>query len=79
MRRENKRHHQHRSGSEQFDLFRLSCGDCATQKPVWKALPPQTRETLTNLMTRLLLDHARDRRHPETRETRHGEDSATSP
>ena len=71
MRRENKRHHQHRSAGEQFDLFRLPCGDCARQRPAWEALPPQTRATLTDLMTRLLLDHAQDWHRPEMRETRH--------
>ena len=60
MRRENKRHHQHRSAGEQFDMFRLPCRNGADQRPAWEALPPQTRTALLELMTRLLLDHAQD-------------------
>jgi hypothetical protein len=37
MRRENKRHRQHRSGGEQFDLFRLPRVDCEEQRLAWEA------------------------------------------
>jgi hypothetical protein len=71
MRRQSKRHHQHRSAGEQFDLFRLPGSNGRRQPPAWEALPPQTRATLTDLMTRLILDHGQDGCHPETREVRH--------
>ena len=40
---------------QQIDLF-----DCVTpaQTPVWQDLPEETRDTLTGLMARLILEHA---------------------
>ena len=71
MRGQQKRHHRHQTGSEQFEL--LTAPDCVRppQKPAWEALPLQVRAALTDLMTRLLLDHARNDRPPAVREVCH--------
>ncbi len=52
-------------------MFRLPCRNGADRRPAWEALPSQTRATLMELMTQLLLDHAQDGHHPQARETRH--------
>jgi hypothetical protein len=67
MRGQQKRHHRHQTGSVQIEL--LGVPDCVRppQKPAWEALPSQTRALLTDLMTRLLLDHARNDRPPAPR------------
>jgi hypothetical protein len=41
--------------SQQIDLFD---GVTPTQTPAWQDLPEETRDTLTGLMVRLILDHA---------------------
>ncbi|HEX4829269.1 MAG TPA: hypothetical protein VFV12_13645 [Xanthobacteraceae bacterium] len=42
--------------SQQIDLFdRVT----PTQTPAWRDLPQETRDTLTGLMARLILEHAR--------------------
>ena len=41
--------------SQQIDLFE---GIMPTQTPAWQDLPEGTRATLTDLMTRLILEHA---------------------
>lgn len=69
MPRENKRHH--RDTGEQFDLFRRPGSGSTRQPPAWEAFPPQTRATLTELITRPILDHGQDRRALGTREVRH--------
>jgi hypothetical protein len=80
MRGQQKRHHRHQTGSEQFEL--LTVPDCVSppQKPTWEALPSQARAALTDLMTRLLLDHAWNDRPPAPREVCHDvwEDQAAS-
>ena len=40
---------------QQIDLFD---GVTPAQTPVWQALPEETRDTLTGLMVRLILEHA---------------------
>ena len=47
---------QQREGAQQIDLF-----DVATpaQMPAWRDLPEETRGTLTDLLARLILEHAR--------------------
>ena len=41
--------------SQQIDLFD---GVTPTQTPAWRDLPQETRDTLTGLMVRLILEHA---------------------
>ena len=41
--------------SQQIDLFD---GVTPTQTPAWPDLPEETRDTLTGLMVRLILEHA---------------------
>src|ERR1700716_2126340 len=50
--------HRHpHSNARQFDLF---CAPpyAAAQTPQWRALPAETRHTLTKLMVRLIFGHA---------------------
>ena len=42
--------------SQQIDLFDAGT---STQTPAWRELPEETRSTLTDLMVRLILEHAR--------------------
>ena len=71
MRRQQKRHRRNQAGSVQIEL--LGVPDCVSppQNPAWEALPSQTRAALTDLMTRLLLDHARNDRPPAARKGCH--------
>ena len=41
--------------SRQIELFD---GVTSTQMPAWRDLPEETRDTLTGLMARLILEHA---------------------
>ena len=43
---------------QQFNLFEPPCAAEAVPTPQWKSLPDETRLTLTELMARLILDHA---------------------
>jgi hypothetical protein len=43
--------------SQQIDLFD---GVTPTQMPAWRDLPEETRDTLTGLMTQLILEHAQN-------------------
>jgi hypothetical protein len=70
MRSEHNRRHQHRGGTQQFDLFREADNE-RRQRPDWDTLPIQTRQALADLMARLILDHKENGRHPLPRETRH--------
>jgi len=55
-----RRPHQRRSNeNRQLDLFGPGRTMGSTGTPAWTALPKQTRQTLTDLMTHLLVDHAR--------------------
>jgi hypothetical protein len=70
MRSQHNRHQQHRCRSQQFDLFRGS-DNARQQRLDWEALPSQTREVLTDLMVRLILDHKENDCRPQPRETHH--------
>jgi hypothetical protein len=70
MRGRHNRRHQQRGATQQFDLFR-GIDNEQQQTPDWDALPTQTRQALTDLMARLILDHKENSRHPLNRETRH--------
>ncbi|MCK5750399.1 MAG: hypothetical protein KAH44_29550 [Oricola sp.] len=52
----------HNPKSYQFDLFASQASDGAAKTPPltppWPKLPEKARQTLTLLMTRLILDHA---------------------
>lgn len=57
------RHGAHRNrgnGSEQLDLFTRAESSGPEDTPTWCALPGQTRRKATELMVRLMLDHAHD-------------------
>ena len=55
-------HRNHRNGSEQLDLFAQPESDGPEGTPVWRALPGRTHRKATELMVRLMLDHAPDPR-----------------
>ena len=61
------RHGAHRrrgNGSDQLDLFAQAESSSPEDTPTWCALPGRTRRKATELMVRLMLDHARDPRDP---------------
>lgn len=53
----------------QLDLFSSPRDSGGTQTPRWQTLPTQTRQTLTPLIVRLLLDHVGGDPVAEPRET----------
>jgi hypothetical protein len=58
MSRQSKQTPAHRRVPQQIELF---AGDMPTtigSMPAWSGLPTGTQAALTNLMTRLILDHA---------------------
>jgi len=55
----------------QFDLFVSPDDVRIARTPLWQALPVEARQVLTQLIVRLILDHA-DRGHaPEECDVRH--------
>jgi hypothetical protein len=57
-----------RTTAKQFDLFASGIkGDTEPALPQWQTLPEETRQTVTRLLTRLILDHASGN-HPPTSE-----------
>ena len=60
MRRQRSLRHQHQSRTQQFDLFGEPDGDSAIQRPKWQTLPNETRQALTELMVRMILEHAQE-------------------
>ena len=42
----------------QLDLFQANQASASISAPGWSALPDQTRQAVTGLMTRLLIAHA---------------------
>lgn len=57
--------------THQFDLFAPPQDGKAPLLPQWQALPEATRQALTRLMTRLLLDHVGDESASQGGEARH--------
>jgi hypothetical protein len=68
--RRNRRPPSHRPAAEQFDLFGPPR---AMRSPglMWEQLPEEARETVTRLMARLLVAHARGDRGPGKAGGRH--------
>lgn len=50
-----------------YQLDLLAADDAAegAQRPLWEALPVEARQALTQLLVRLILDHAASHRTPE--------------
>ena len=60
MRRQGQRASSHHRPARQLDLFRLPDPAGFDQAgPLWGVLPEETRQLVTELMARLLLDHGR--------------------
>ena len=64
MRDRHRAHRKRWNGSEQLDLFARAESDAADEAPTWRTLPSRTRRKATELMVRLMLDHAHDPREP---------------
>ena len=60
-----------RGGPRQIELFAPVGPDEPTGTPGWADLPQGTRETLTRLMVRLILEHADKGRAPSLTEASH--------
>ena len=65
MRDRHGAHRKHRNGSDQLDLFARAEGSSPEDTPAWRALPDRTRRKATELMVRLMLDHAHEPGAPE--------------
>jgi hypothetical protein len=52
-----------------MDLFKNALSGSVVGAPRWPELPAKARATLTNLMARLILDHAEKTTTPPARET----------
>jgi len=59
-----------KSTTLQLDLFSSPYDPGRARPPRWQTLPTQTRQTLTSLIARLLLDRVDDDRVTEPREVR---------
>ena len=71
MQDRHRAHRECRRGSEQLDLFAGAESDIPEDTPMWRTLPGRTRRKATELMVRLMLDHARDPGDPEAGAARH--------
>jgi hypothetical protein len=71
MPRQRTAHRHPRSKTHQLDLFARPDDSVAARTPEWGMLPAQTRQALTGLMVRLILDHADGERAPDREERRH--------
>jgi hypothetical protein len=56
----------HQAAVKQLDLFGLPGAKHTTPEFEWQQLPEKTRETVTGLMVRLLVDHQRRDRGPSS-------------
>ena len=61
----------HRRAPQQIDLFAREPRRPTGGTPAWSGLPTETQAALTNLMTRLILDHADKNRICSMTETGH--------
>ena len=69
--RHNRRPPSHRPAVKQLDLFGLPSAKHPLPEFEWQQLPEETRETVTGLMVRLLVDHGRGDRQPSSTGRRH--------
>jgi hypothetical protein len=69
-RRRDRRRETPGSRAPQSDLFVPSPAASGPGAEVWRALPEETRRTLTGLLARLLLEHGADARHAGGRHDR---------
>jgi hypothetical protein len=56
----------HQTAVKQLDLFGLPGAKHRTPPFKWQQLPEETRQTVTGLMVRLLVDHQRRDRRPSS-------------
>jgi hypothetical protein len=56
---------------QQLELFARPSDAVLVPAPHWQTLPEEARVTLTELMVRLILDHATGAQAPHRREARH--------
>ena len=61
----------HRRAPQQIDLFAGASRTMIGGMPAWSGLPTETQAALTNLMTRLILEHADQRRIGSMTEASH--------
>ena len=57
--------------THQFDLFSNQQAGAVPRMPQWQALPEGTRQALTRLMARLILDHVDGESASQREEARH--------
>jgi hypothetical protein len=60
-----------RTEAQQIDLFAPTTRAAAPGMPAWSSLPAEARRALTDLMTRLILDHANGEHVQPSGEMRH--------
>ena len=66
VRHKYRRPPRHQAVVKQLDLFGLPGSKHPTPEFAWQQLPEKTRETVTGLMARLLIDHQRRDRGPSS-------------
>ena len=71
MRRLTSAHHHPHGEQRQFDLFSPVSPGGMRETPDWRGLPAEARQVLTQLMARLILEHADGERTPRREATRH--------
>lgn len=60
-----------RPAPQQLELFTRHSGADVVPAPHWQTLPEEARVTLTELMIRMILDHAAGAQAPHRTEARH--------
>lgn len=70
MQQRQRAHHNQRSKPRQLDLFAPPVARGTTPMPDWRALPAATREALTALIARLILNHVHGERRADGEEVR---------